>query len=204
MSIYTELEKRAMKRMPRSQFADAALPYKDRKKHYKQFMQERAALEDRDVAAAGRAGMIPGAIIGGIGGGLMGLPLGPAAIGTGLIGAGLGAGVGYLAGKGGAESQNQAIGRARDVVRGGQYDKALQDEVTKYRAVKKKQEEARRRAEAAERRRMHRETRNELREIRRAQAMSSTNTTGGPSYYNNRYSGRSGSRYNNNYSGRRY
>ena len=188
MSIYTHLEKIAMDRMPRSQYADAAIPYSDRKKQYKEFITTRANLPERDVAAAGRAGMVPGALIGGLGGGLVGLSGGTkGALVGGLLGTALGGGIGYLGGSGAASAQNTAIQSAKEVVKGGKYDKALQDEVRNYREVKRQQEEARRQQEASERRRMHMETQQELREIREAQRASQMQGQYGPGYgYNGR------------------
>lgn len=188
MSIYSHLEKVAMDRMPRSQYADAAIPYSERKKQYKEFITNRSNLPERDVAAAGRAGMVPGALIGGLGGGLIGLPAGAkGALVGGLLGTAIGGGIGYLGGSGAAGAQNSAIQSAKEVVKGGKYDKALQDEITNYRAVKRQQEENRRQQEEYERRRMHRETQQELREIREAQRASQMQGQYGPSYG---YSGR--------------
>jgi hypothetical protein len=91
MSIYSHLEKVAMDSMPRSQYADAAIPYSERKKQYKDFIITRSNLPERDVAAAGRAGMVPGALIGGLGGGLIGLPGGAkGALIGGLLGTAIG------------------------------------------------------------------------------------------------------------------
>ena len=189
MSIYSQLEKVAIDRMPRSQYSDAAIPYSERKKQYIDFITNRSNLPERDAAAAGRAGMVPGALIGGLGGGLIGLSSGgtKGAFVGGLLGTALGGGIGYLGGSGAASAQNSAIQSAKEVVKGGKYDKALQDEITNYRAVKRQQEEARQRAEDAERRRMHLETQQELRQIREAQRASQMQGQYGPSYG---YSGR--------------
>lgn len=169
--IQQRLEKIAMQRMPRSQFAEAALPYKERKKKYKDFMKSRASLEKRDPHSTGMSTVVPGAVVGGVAGGLLGMSGGPkGALGAGLLGAGLGAGLGYMGGRSGANQQNRAINQAQNIVRGGDYDKALQEEVINYRDYKRRQEEARRRSAEARRRAEAAETRRQLNDIQLSMA----------------------------------
>lgn len=146
MSIYTtlelavDMEKTALDRMNRRQYAEAATPYSTRKSQYKKFIQKRSRAKK-----PGKYDYVPGmATVGGIAGGLMGgfvgLPAGAGGAALGAVGGGLlGAGVGALGGMSQASAEINAINNAKRVVKGGQYDKALQDEIIKYRRHKEMQ-----------------------------------------------------------------
>lgn len=166
MSIYTYLEKVALDSMPRHRMAETAIPYGQRKKEFKTFMQSRAKAKK-----PGKYEYVPGmATVGGIAGGLIGLAGGSsagrtgAAVGT-VAGGLLGAGLGALTGLGTAASESDAIDQARKVVKGGHYDKALQDEIVAYRRHKEMERQNERDWDRFERRLEHQETQSRLRRI---------------------------------------
>lgn len=139
MSIYQNLEKVALESMPRRRMAEAAVPYSTRKAEYKSFIGRRAKAKK-----PGTYDYVPGtAAVGGVVGGLVGIPAG---LGGMAIGGLAGAGIGALVGMGSAASESQAIDNARNIVRSGNYDKALQDEIIQYRRHKEQQARAEREA----------------------------------------------------------
>lgn len=166
MSIYTYLEKVALDSMPRHRMAESAIPYGQRKKEFKTFMQSRAKKKK-----PGKYEYVPGmATFGGVAGGLIGLAGGSQAGGAGaavgaVAGGLLGAGIGAVAGMGAAVSESDAIDEARKVVKGGHYDKALQDEIVAYRRHKEMERQNERDWDRFERRLEHDETRRRLKRI---------------------------------------
>ena len=160
MSIYTYLEKVALDSMPRHRMAELAIPYDQRKKEFKSFMQSRAKSKK-----PGKYEYVPGsAAVGGIAGGLFGL----VSLGTpvdAIAGSLVGAGIGAVAGLGRASSESDAIDQARKVVKGGHYDKALQDEIVAYRRHKEMERQNERDWDRFERRLEHQETQSRLRRI---------------------------------------
>ena len=165
MSIYTYLEKVALESMPRHRMAEAAVPYKQRKKEFKSFVQSRAKSKK-----PGKYEYVPGmATVGGVAGGLVGLVAGSGSrVGMGggaAIGSLMGAGLGAITGLGTAANESAAIDQARKVVKGGHYDKALQDEIVAYRRHKEMQRQNERDWDRFERRLEHDETRRRLKRI---------------------------------------
>lgn len=135
MSIYDYLEKVALDSMPRHRFSESAVPYSVRKKEYKEFINKRSK-----ARKPSNTEYVPGgAIFGGVVGGLLGAGVGHGNIGMGAgaaVGGLLGAGVGALGGLTAATNEQIAIDDAKKIVRGGKYDKALQDEIQSYRRHK--------------------------------------------------------------------
>ena len=135
MSIYDYLEKVALDSMPRHRFAESAVPYSVRKKEFKKFINKRSK-----ARKPSNTEYVPGyAIGGGLIGGLMGAAVGHESIGAGAgaaIGGLMGAGVGALGGLTAASNEQIAIDDAKKIVRGGKYDKALQDEIQSYKRHK--------------------------------------------------------------------
>jgi hypothetical protein len=172
MSIYKNLEKIArLDPMPRHTISEASIPYGDRKARYKKFINRRAKRKlpgNNDYVVEGMVplgvvGGLMGAAVGGHRGGLTGGAVGVAA--GGLLGAGLGAVMGRAA----AHNEQSAIGSARRVVKGGNYDKALQDEITAYRRYKEEQARSEKEWDRLEDRTRHAQTQRKLNSIERRQ-----------------------------------
>lgn len=170
MSILNYMEKVALDSMPRHTFAESSIPYKDRKKRYKQFINARAKakMPGNNDYVAGSAAVL--GIVGGIGGGLMGAAGGPGSAALGVTAGGLmGAGVGALIGRAAASNEQEAIRNAKKVVKGGQYDKALQDEIIAYRRHKEMERQNERDWDRFENRLHNYQTQNQLNRIERNQ-----------------------------------
>lgn len=164
MSIYSYLEKVALDSMPRGQFSDAAIPYAQRKKQYKKFVNKRARSKKPSTTEYVPAGAIFGGIAGGLVGGAS------TGSGVGVVAGGLmGAGIGALGGLSSAYSERGAIEEARKVVKGGKYDKALQDEITAYRRYKQEQKRAEKDRDRLESRLQHQQTMSRLDRIENRQ-----------------------------------
>ena len=168
MSIYTYLEKVALDSMPRHRFAESAVPYKRRKSEYKKFITARSKARKPGNTEYVPAYAIGGGVIGGLAGAIAGSGRGATALGAGIGGL-MGAGVGALGGLTAASSEQIAIDEAKKIVRGGKYDKALQDEIMAYRRHKEMQRQNERDWDRFENRLQHSSTQRQLNRIERNQ-----------------------------------
>ena len=172
MSILDYMEKVArMDSMPRNILSESSIPYKERKERYKKFINRRAKKKmpgNNDYVVEGA---VPMGIVGGVTGGLFGAAeFGGRGAAVGAIGGGLlGAGVGALIGRAAAANEQEAIRNAKKVVKGGQYDKALQDEIIAYRRHKEMERQNERDWDRFENRLHHRQTQSQLNRIERNQ-----------------------------------
>lgn len=149
--------------MPRDQFSDAAIPYEARKKSYQKFINQRAKARRPSTLE-----YVPGmAVVGGVVGGLVGAVEGggPGAVVGGLMGASIGA----IGGLSSAANEQVAIDNARKVVKGGNYNKALQDEITSYRRYKAEEARQEKNWDRLENRLQHQQTMSRLDRIEQKQ-----------------------------------
>lgn len=177
MSIYSYLEKVALESMPRHRFAESAVPYSARKKEYKKFIKKRSK-----ARKPSNTEYVPGyAIGGGIVGGLVGAAVGQGDLGVGAgaaIGGLMGVGAGAIGGLMAATNEQVAIDNAKKIVKGGKYDKALQDEIQAYKRYKELERRSDAEFDRFENRLQHSQTMNRLDRIERKQKPSrSTHTT---------------------------
>ena len=172
MSILDYMEKVArLDSMPRHILAESSIPYKERREKYKKFITRRAGKRmpgNNDYVVEGA---VPVGIVSGIAGGLFGAAeYGAKGGAIGALGGGLlGAGVGALIGRAAATNEQEAIRNAKKVVKGGQYDKALQDEIIAYRRHKEMQRQNERNMDRLESRLQHSQTRRQLDRMERNQ-----------------------------------
>lgn len=168
MSIYSYLEKVALDSMPRHRYAESAVPYARRKAEYKKFMQARAKARKPGNTEYVPGYAVGGGVIGGLVGAISGSGHGSAALGAGIGGL-MGAGIGAIGGLAAASNEQIAIDEAKKVVRGGQYDKALQDEIIAYRRHKEMERQNERDWDRLESRLQHQSTRDQLTRMERRQ-----------------------------------
>jgi len=168
MSIYSYLEKVALDSMPRHRYAESAVPYARRKAEYKKFMQARSKARKPSNTEYVPGYTIGGGIIGGLVGAMAGSGQGATALGAGVGGL-MGAGIGAIGGLAAASNEQIAIDEAKKVVRGGQYDKALQDEIVAYRRYKEMERQDERDWDRFENRLHHSRTQSQLNRIERNQ-----------------------------------